>query len=132
MQRIPTRVHGVLDYVVSAALIATPFVFRREIPGAAAGVLVGVGAASILYSLATDYEAGVYRTIPMRAHLKLDVLVSLFLLTSPWLLQFADTVWLPHVLFGVLGIVIVSRSQAAPSFAGFDTGMPPGQRPRAG
>src|SRR4051812_47089567 len=88
MRVIPTRVHGVLDYVVGALLIAAPWLFHFNEGGAETWVPVVLGAGAILYSLCTDYELGLLRLIPMATHLMLDLGSGVLLALSPWLFGF--------------------------------------------
>jgi hypothetical protein len=106
MQFIPTRVHGIIDYLVGVFLIAAPWLLGFADGGAAQWLPVFLGAAAILYSLLTDYELGVARLIPVHVHLLLDALSGMLLLASPWLFGFADAVALPHVVVGTMEIVI--------------------------
>ena len=48
--------------------------------------------------------------ISMRIHLLLDLVSALALAFSPWIFAFADHVWAPHVIFGVLELVVVGMS----------------------
>jgi len=114
MQVIPTRIHGILDYLVGALLIATPWLFRFDHGGAETWVPVVLGSAAILYSLCTDYERGVLRLIPMDAHLALDLGGAVVLAASPWLFGFRDLVWAPHVLIALSEIGIVLLTQHEP------------------
>lgn len=104
MQFIPTRVHGILDYVVGIALIAAPWLFGFAEGGAETWVPVILGAGTIIYSLMTDYELGVAKVISMPTHLMIDGIAGAFLAVSPWLLGYADIVWVPHVLVGLIEI----------------------------
>jgi hypothetical protein len=40
----------------------------------------------------------------MKAHLALDVLSGIVLAASPWLFDFADRVYLPHLILGLIEI----------------------------
>jgi len=102
---IPTRIHGIIDYVVALILIAAPFVLGFADGTAAQWVPIIVGVLTIALSLLTRYEFGAIRVIPMVGHLGVDVAAGVLLLLSPWLFGFADRIWWPHVLFGVLYIV---------------------------
>jgi SPW repeat len=115
MRMIPTRVHGVLDYVVGALLIAAPWLFDFHYGGAETWVPVVLGAGAILYSLCTDYELGVLRLIPMSTHLMLDMASGVVLALSPWLFGFHDRVWVPHVIVGLIEIVTPLMTQRVPS-----------------
>jgi hypothetical protein len=116
MTFLPSSVHGVLDYLVGAALIAAPWIFQFSEHGMATGAAIGTGVTVILYSLFTDYERGVVRALPWSYHLALDTIGGIFLAASPWILGFADeeaNAWVPHVVVGlaVLLVVLVSERQ---------------------
>lgn len=118
MRFIPTKVHGVLDYVVGVALIAAPWLFGfAGMGGAAVIVPIVLGVGLIVYSLFTKYEWGPFGFIPMPVHLVFDIVASLFLALSPWIFGFANqapNVWLPHVIVGAAVIVVVLFSQPQP------------------
>ena len=114
MRFIPTRVHGVLDYLVSALLIAAPWLFGFAHGGAETWVPVILGVAGIVYSLFTDYEMGLVRRISMPAHLALDAGNGAILTLSPWLFGFADLVMWPHAILGILELGVVLMSRTAP------------------
>ncbi len=106
MQVIPTRVHGIIDYVVGILLCAAPWLLGFADGGPAQWVPVILGVAAVVYSLLTDYELGLARLISVPAHLVLDVARGLLLLASPWLFGFADIVMWPHVIVGAMEIII--------------------------
>jgi hypothetical protein len=115
MRFLPTRIHGMLDYVVGIALIAAPWIFDFA-DGGGAKMLVPIilGAGAILYSLMTDYELGIIHVIPMPVHLILDLASGAVLAASPWIFGFADEVKWPHVIFGLfeIGAALVTRTRA--------------------
>lgn len=116
MRFIPTRVHGLLDYLVGLLLIAAPWVFNFDRGGAETWVPVALGAGALVYSLLTDYELGVVRRIPMPAHLTLDLLSGIVLAASPWLFGFSAFVWVPHLVLGVLevGAALMTKTKPYP------------------
>ena len=118
MRFIPTRVHGYLDYIVGALLIAAPWLFDFADGGAETWIPVVLGAGAILYSLITDYEMGVSRKISMRTHLMLDLMSGILLATSPWLFGFADYVWGPHLILGLFEIGAALMTKREPSHTG--------------
>ena len=122
MRFLPTRVHGVIDYLWGIALMASPWLFGFASGGAAQWTAVLFGAGAILYSLVTVYELSAVRIIPMSLHLLLDGVGGAVLATSPWLFGFSGEVVWPHLLFGLFSVVasLVSRTDpelrpAAPS-----------------
>lgn len=104
MRFIPTRVHGMLDYLLGIVLLVAPWLLDFSDNDTATWVTVALGAAIILYSLLTDYELGVVRAIPMQMHLGLDFVSGLVLAASPWIFGFDETVWVPHVILGIVEI----------------------------
>ncbi|CAN5679443.1 SPW repeat protein [soil metagenome] len=104
MRVIPTQIHGFLDYGVALLLIVSPWIFGFADGGAEQWVPVALGIFVIVYSLVTDYELSVARMLSMPAHLGLDIAGGAVLALSPWLFGFADEVWAPHLIFGILEI----------------------------
>jgi hypothetical protein len=102
MRFIPTRVHGMMDYLIGVLLVAAPWLFNFDRGGAETWVPVILGAGVILYSLFTDYELSIARRIPMPTHLMLDLGGGLLLAVSPWLFGFSEWVWAPHLVVGLL------------------------------
>ena len=117
MRFVPTRVHGMLDYLVGALLVLVPLVVSSPGSGARFWVPAALGAGAILYALLTDYELGVVRLLPMPAHLLLDALSGVLLAASPWLFGFADRVWAPPLLAGLFEIAAAATTRTIPSEA---------------
>ena len=114
MRFIPTRVHGYLDYLVGALLIAAPWLLGFATGGAEQWVPVALGVGALAYSLLTDYELGAIRTIPMRTHLLLDLLSGVLLAVSPWLFGFDERVWTPHLILGLMEIGAALTTRTVP------------------
>jgi len=119
MKFISTKVHGVLDYVVGLLLIAAPWIFNFDNGTAAQWVPVIIGVMVILMSLMTNYEAGAFRVISMKTHLTMDVIVGIFLAASPWLFGFAEQVYLPHLIVGLLSIGTGLLTETNPHTSGY-------------
>lgn len=113
---IPTRVHGILDYLFGIALIAAPFILGFT-GGPKQWVMVWLGIIIIVLSLLTDYEASAVRLIPMPVHLGFDVLAGIFLTMSPWLYDFAYLVSWPHVVLGLALIIVATLTNSQPSYS---------------
>lgn len=115
MKFISTRAHGILDYVMGVLLIAAPWLFDFARGGAETWIPVILGAGTILYSLITDYEYSATRKLSMTSHLWLDGIAGAFLAVSPWLFNFADFVYLPHLIFGIAEVGAALMTQTVPS-----------------
>ncbi|WP_230532127.1 SPW repeat domain-containing protein [Microvirga roseola] len=117
MRFIPTRVHGVIDYLTGLLLIAAPFVLGFADGGAAQWVPMIVGAGILIMSLMTDYELSLAHLIPLPVHLGVDAIGGLLLLVSPWLFGFADFVFWPHVIIGLMEIGVALTTHTTPDTA---------------
>ena len=93
-----------MDYLVGILLIAAPWIFNFDRGGAETWVPVVLGVSTILYSLMTNYEYSISKTISMRTHLTLDLISGIILAASPWLFGFSEYVYLPHLIVGILEI----------------------------
>jgi hypothetical protein len=115
MRFIPTKIHGYLDYLMGALLIAAPWLFDFADGGAETWVPVILGAGAIIYSLMTDYELGATNAISMRTHLTLDLMSGILLAASPWIFGFSDYIWEPHLILGLLEIGAALMTKREPS-----------------
>lgn len=111
MRFLSTRQHGVLDYLVGASLILMPWLLGFTVGGPETWVPVIVGAIVIVYSLMTNYEAGCVGVLTMPTHLAFDAAAGVFLAASPWLFGFAGVVRIPHVVLGLLSIVVATSTR---------------------
>lgn len=113
MRVIPTRTHGILDFVVPAGLMLAPKLLGFEGNKRAAALFRGTALGHLAYSLFTDYEKGLVRKLPMKGHLALDAGSAVFLAASPWLLGFSGSVAAPHVVAGLseLGIALTTETE---------------------
>jgi hypothetical protein len=120
MRILPTKIHGALDYLVGIALILAPTIFGfSAMGGAEVWIPRALGVVLIVYSVFTNYEWGVIKVLDMRYHLVVDLLASLFLAASPFLFGFsseASSHWLPHVVVGLVVVLVVLVSQTAPGY----------------
>ena len=118
MRFIPTKVHGLLDYLVGITLAISPFLFWSTEMDLDLWIPLVSGVALILISVCTDYEWGAAKTFTMRSHLTLDLLLGIFLAISPWLFGFADVVFFPFLIFGALEIISALSTKLEPTQRG--------------
>lgn len=112
MQFLDARLHGLLDYVAAAALIAAPFILGLEAHGPVAMWLsVGGGAGLILYSLLTDYGLGVVPVIPFRLHLLLDLGAAVAFIAAIFIFSFTGLAAIYYAVMagGVILVVLASK-----------------------
>ena len=118
MRFIPTKVHGMLDYLVGILLIVSPWLFDFADNGMETWIPVVLGVGALVYSLMTDYELSLNRSIPMKTHLTLDLMSGILLAASPWIFGFADKVYVPHLILGILEIGASLMTKTKPSAEG--------------
>ncbi len=133
---ISTRTHGIVDYASSVSLLVAPRLLR--FPTGARRAARGKALGTLALSALTDYELGLVRRVPMRAHLGADALGGVLLAASPWLFGYRTRdprSWLPHVVAGLGDCAFAlisarqpasgSRTAAAPQPTAPEPGAPP-------
>ncbi len=117
MRFLPTRVHGIIDYVWGVALLGSPWILGFADVPAARWIAVVFGLGAILYSLVTAYELGLVPVLPMPLHLVLDGVAGFILAITSWGFGFAGRVFWPFVLFGLFSVAasLVTRLRPARS-----------------
>ena len=107
---LPTRVHGILDYLMGIVLVAAPLALGFG-AGPQTWLPIVMGTGVILYSLFTEYELGVIPALSVPSHLVLDAMAGLFLAASPWIFGFAWDIRMPHVLLGMAAVFAAAFTQ---------------------
>jgi hypothetical protein len=119
MRIIPTRMHGMLDYIVGLLLVISPWLFGFSDVGTAKWTFIVIGVAMLLTSLMTNYELGVVHVVPMHIHLWVDAIAGVVLALSPWILGYADdagaNAWLPALVIGIAEIGAAAMSDPWPA-----------------
>ena len=65
-------------------------------------------------SLITRYELSLAKIVPVPAHLGVDFAGGLLLAVSPWLFGFADVIRWPHLLVGLMEILVAAITERRP------------------
>ena len=115
---IPPLVHGLLDYLFAALLIAAPFLLAFD-EDAATALSIVMGVAVLLLGAFTAWTTGIVKSIPPVAHAMLDYAIAALLIAMPFLLGFSDdgTASAFFVVFGVLGILLAVATRFVPDGA---------------
>lgn len=116
MKVLSRKFHAVLDVLLVALLLTGPWLFVQGAKGIESLAMLGAGFGLLAYSLMTKYELGICRAMNFKSHLAIDLLSGVFLLASPWLLDFGDRSYWPHWIIGGLLIVsaLVTRNESIP------------------
>ena len=112
MRIISTRVHGILDYLISIVLLSYPVITGFHSPDNWISAFVGFGIGA--YSLLTHYETGLIKRISIFSHIVLDICTGIFLVLSPWVFNFNKSSALFYFIAGSVLLVytLVTDSRA--------------------
>ena len=77
MNILNSKSHGVLDYIFSIFLLASPTLFQME--GNLSTITYALGAAHLLITILTNFEVGLIKIIPFRIHGLIEIFVALVL-----------------------------------------------------
>jgi hypothetical protein len=113
---LPVQLHGILDYLVGALLIASPwlFGFSEDRNAAALFIPIILGSLEIIMSIFTRYPMGIFKIVPMQLHLTLDVFAGFILAVLPFLYGFYHELVWPHLLFGLFIMLSSIFTQGSP------------------
>jgi len=100
---IPRFVHGLVEYLAGALLIAAPFLFGFESDSATALSIV-VGVVVVAIAASTDGPSSLINSIPLSAHVALDYVLAAVLVAMPFIGGFSEETD-PTVFFIALGVV---------------------------
>jgi len=112
---IPPIVHGALDYLLAALLIAAPFLLGFE-ADAATALSIAVGVAVLMLGAFTAWPTGIVKSIPPVAHAMLDYALAALLIALPFLAGFSDDGEASafFVVMGVLGLLLTIATRFTP------------------
>ena len=119
---ISPRVHGTLDYLLAAALIAVPLAVDFHDDTATVLMLVLGGAATLL-AIGTNWSTGIIRILPPVLHGVADIAATIVLIIAPFVLGFTD-----HTVATVLYVVIGAGGLGATLLTRFESDLMPAAR----
>ena len=112
---IPTAVYGVLNYIISITLVASPWLFGLvNISSAALFLPMYIGWLQFIMAVFADNETGFIKQFPMTIHSVLDVVMGFILMISPWLYNFSSKAFWPELLFGGLLFILGIFNRKSP------------------
>ena len=114
---IPVFVHGIVDYLFAALLIASPFLFAFSDEGGPTAVAIIAGVMVLLLAAATEgFPTSLIKSIPTSAHLVIDYVLGGLFIAAPFLFGFSDDS-APTAFFiaaGVLGLLLTLATRWRP------------------
>ena len=109
---IPLKVHNVLDYVIGAVLILTPYLFGFSDVDAGRNVFGVLGVALIVYSLFTNYRYSIARVIPLGVHMAMDVASGTVVMLAPTIFGYRGLLtggqYAVHFILGLGAVALVA------------------------
>ena len=124
---ISTTFYGVVNYVAAICLIASPWLFDfAQYGGAALFMPILIGWFQLIMAIFSRNPVGFIKVFPMQMHNCLDVLTGSFLMCLPWTYDFSSKVYLPHLVFGLLFLVMGIFVQKSPFLTRADRSLPEG------
>jgi hypothetical protein len=104
---IPAFIHGIIEYVAAALLIAAPFLLSFD-SDAAVAVSIVVGVVVLCVTASTDGPTSLVNSLPIGAHVVLDYVLAAFLIATPFIFSFTDdgTATAFFIVLGVLHLLI--------------------------
>jgi len=117
--RFVTRnIHAYLDYPVAFALMVLPFVLGLgESNPLALWLSVVTGVAAFVLTVLTDHHLGIWRVLPYKFHLAVDLAVGLVFLAAPSLLGFSGLDAIYYWVNGAAVVAVISLSASEESVA---------------
>ncbi len=80
---ISTRTHAVLDYLTISSFLFLPRLLNFSKPVTTG--MTAVGLTKLAYTLLTRHEGGVYKVLPVKAHLAMDAVGGAMLCALPFM-----------------------------------------------
>ncbi len=100
---IPALVHGALEYLVGALLIAAPFLLGFD-SGKAVAASIVLGLLLLAFTAMSTIPTALVKGISIGLHVGGDVVFALVLIALPFVLSFSDET-APTALFVVVGVL---------------------------
>lgn len=107
MPTISTRTHGIADYAFAAATLA--LIPMHHPSRGTRALLTAASLATLGVAMLTRYELGVWKVLPMKAHLAADAVLNALFLTAPAALPRRDRA----VALAMLGMGAAGSALAA-------------------
>jgi hypothetical protein len=105
MRFLPPPLHGAIDFLIAAFLVASPWLFNFDMDITPKYLALIAGLGILAANLFTDYECGLAPLAPLAAELGCNIAVGFVLLCTPLAFGFHPNSWVPLMAVGVVLIV---------------------------
>ncbi len=103
---ISRQVHGIIDYIFAALLIASPWLFGFSDHAVASRLALAFGGFTVMYSLMTNYELGLLRFVPFAVHRFFDLVIGVMLAGATWHFSLTGRPGLVFTILGILALLV--------------------------
>ena len=112
MRFVTKTIHAWLDYPVALALIVVPFVLGLGMSHTLALIVSPiVGVAALILTVFTDHHLGVFRVLPYKFHLAVDLMVGVLFLMLPTALGLNGLDAAYYYVNGAAVVVVIALSK---------------------
>ena len=110
---ISRKMHGVADYLYAPLTFTAPQMAGFDDEEKATTICQVVGAGLMASTVLTRAEWGVYKVLPFKAHLAIDVVASSLALAAPWLFGFANNAKARNtfIAMGTVGAIVTALTK---------------------
>jgi hypothetical protein len=125
---IPITLYGVLTYLISFTLIASPWLFGLIHVSSAAFLLpLYIGWLQLILCIFVDNETGFVKQFPIQMHMVVLAIMGFILMVSPWVYSFSSKAFWPQLLLGALLIFLANFTKKSPFLTRAHHAAPEGQ-----
>jgi len=103
--------HGTFDYVFGVVVTLSPWLFGFAADPFAVSLAVLLGGLTLVYSLLTHYERGIFGLIPFTIHRLLDVAVGIALVGATWHFGMKDIAGVVFTILGAISLVATALTR---------------------
>lgn len=99
MKVLNAKIHGIIDYAVVLFLWLSPCLFGLS--DFVTTLTYGLGAVHLILTLITNFPAGAVKLLPFTWHGHIELIVSIVLVASSWVLGFSGVDKIFYLSFGL-------------------------------
>lgn len=116
---VPTKTHGIIDYIVAVLLIALPWPCGTWSVNLSLSIIpIVFGTGLLVYSVCTYYEVGIFKLMGMWTHVTLDAVIGMVTMALPLFYDMISAqlrLWVPYLAIGLVMVILSIISKTAPA-----------------
>lgn len=112
---ISTTLFGYINYVLALVMMSSPWLFGfAHFGGAAFFFPFMFGWFHLLMAIFSISKAGMVGIFPIQMHCTLETITGFVFVVIPWMYGFHAKVWLPHVIMGIVLLILGIYTKNSP------------------